>query len=84
MSDDGDFREWQAKAACRGPQAAAFYPPASGERRDEKRLREREAKEICAHCAVAGRCLEMALASREAYGIWGGTNESERRVLIEA
>ncbi len=84
MPDDGDFREWQARAACRGPQAVAFYPPAGGERRDEKRLRELEAKEICDYCAVAGRCLEVALASREAYGIWGGTNENERRVLIEA
>jgi len=84
MPADGDFREWQAKAACRGPQAAAFYPPASGECRDEKRLREREAKEICDHCAVVGRCLEVALAGREAYGIWGGTNESERRVLHDA
>jgi len=84
MPADGDFRERQAKAACRGPQAAAFYPPASGECRDEKRLREREAKEICDHCAVVGRCLEVALAGREAYGIWGGTNESERRVLHDA
>jgi len=84
MPGDGDFREWQAKAACRGPQAAAFYPPASGECRDEKRLREREAKEICDHCAVVGRCLEVALAGREAYGIWGGTNEAERRVLHDA
>ena len=29
--------EWQLKAACRGPQAAVFFPPTTPERRDEKR-----------------------------------------------
>lgn len=82
MPGDGNFREWQAKAACRGPQAAVFYPPGSGERRDEKRARELRAKAICDRCSVVGRCLEFAVDRGESHGIWGGTNESERRVLI--
>ena len=36
--------EWQLKAACRGPQAAVFFPPTTPERRDEKRFRETIAK----------------------------------------
>ncbi len=82
MPDAGNFREWQVKAACRGPQAAVFYPPGSGERLDEKRFRELRAKAICDCCAVVGRCLEFAVDRGETHGIWGGTNESERRVLL--
>ena len=84
MPGDGNFREWQVKAACRGPQAAVFYPPGSGERREDRRARELRAKAICDRCVVAGRCLEFAVERGEAHGIWGGTNESERRVMIRA
>ena len=30
------------------------------------------AQEICAGCRLSGRCLERALARREAAGVWGG------------
>ena len=38
---------WQMKAACRGPQATIFFPPAQFERKDEKEARESRAKSIC-------------------------------------
>jgi WhiB family redox-sensing transcriptional regulator len=60
-----------------------FYPPDTGEQRDERRRRETQAKAICEQCTVMGRCLEFAVARRETYGIWGGTSETERRVLID-
>ena len=82
MLTDGNFREWQVKAACRGPQAAVFYPPGSGGSRDDKRLRELRAKAICDRCVVAGQCLEFAVDCGEVHGVWGGTNEYERRVLL--
>jgi len=74
--------EWQLKAACRGPQAAVFFPPPSPERRDEKRCRERNAKAICETCSVRDDCLSYALTIREQHGIWGGLSESERRDLL--
>ena len=74
--------EWQLKAACRGPQAAVFFPPPSPERRDEKRFRERNAKAICETCSVRDDCLSYALTIREQHGIWGGLSESERRELL--
>lgn len=73
---------WQIKAACRGPQAAVFFPPAQFERKEEKLGRERRAKEICTTCAVRRDCLEYALAIREPHGIWGGLNEAERKQLL--
>ncbi|HMD44778.1 MAG TPA: WhiB family transcriptional regulator [Acidimicrobiales bacterium] len=74
---------WQAKAACRGPQAAAFFPPSHAERKDEKLAREARAKSICADCHVRGACLDYAIRIREPHGIWGGLNEVERKTLLE-
>lgn len=76
--------DWQVSAACRGPQAAVFFPPPHFERKDEKRERERRAKEICEQCSVRPACLQYALGIREHHGIWGGLNEQERKVLLTA
>jgi WhiB family redox-sensing transcriptional regulator len=73
---------WQAKAACRGPQSAVFFPPTHPERKDERAEREDRAKEICASCAVRKPCLEYALEIREPHGIWGGLNELERKAVL--
>ena len=75
---------WQVKAACRGPQAAVFFPPTSFERKDEKLDREKRAKAICATCAVRRPCLDYAIKIREPHGIWGGLSEGERKRLLEA
>ena len=73
---------WQMKAACRGPQAAVFFPPPQFERKDEKLEREARAKEICQTCAVKEPCLDYAVSIREPHGIWGGLNENERKALV--
>jgi WhiB family redox-sensing transcriptional regulator len=74
---------WQPRAACRGPQAAVFFPPSHFERKDEKAEREARAKEICAQCPVRTPCLDYALSIKEPHGIWGGLNELERRQLLD-
>jgi WhiB family redox-sensing transcriptional regulator len=73
---------WQAKAACRGPQSAVFFPPSHFERKDEKEAREARAKAICAACPVRRPCLDYALRIREPHGIWGGLNEVERKQVL--
>ncbi len=73
---------WQVRAACRGPQAAVFFPPSSFERKDEKEAREARAKEICAGCPVRKPCLEYAIRIKEPHGIWGGLNEVERKQVL--
>ncbi|MCB1016258.1 MAG: WhiB family transcriptional regulator [Acidimicrobiales bacterium] len=70
------------KAACRGPQAAVFFPPPQFERKDEKLEREARAKEICETCTVKEPCLDYAVSIREPHGIWGGLNENERKALL--
>jgi WhiB family redox-sensing transcriptional regulator len=74
---------WQDRAACRGPQAAVFFPPTSSERKEDKLAREARAKAICKQCAVRPECLEYAISIREPHGIWGGLNETERKQLVE-
>lgn len=73
---------WQDKAACRGPQAAVFFPPSTSERKDDKEEREIRAKAICETCSVRKPCLAFAIKIREPHGIWGGLNESERKQLM--
>ncbi|MFD9668326.1 WhiB family transcriptional regulator [Rhodococcus sp. NPDC059968] len=49
--------------------------PRDGEDRGARIRRERVAKEICGRCPVRQECRSYALASGEAWGIWGGTND---------
>lgn len=72
---------WQRQAKCKGPSAEAFFPPVRMETKDEREYREHRAKKICASCMVIDACLDHALENRENHGIWGGLNESERRLL---
>lgn len=74
---------WQSRAACKGPQAAVFFPPAHSERKEEKLAREQRAKSICATCVVQRDCLDYAIRIREPHGIWGGYNEAERKQILE-
>lgn len=75
---------WQRDAACREAvigrsirsRVHAFFP-------DRGRPAER-AKAVCATCPVWRECLEYALADHEREGVWGGTTEKERRVILRA
>lgn len=74
---------WQQQAACRGPQASVFFPPPQFERKIHRLERERQAKAICATCLVRSACLDYAVTIGEPHGIWGGLNETERRLVAE-
>jgi WhiB family redox-sensing transcriptional regulator len=74
---------WQLRAACRGPQAEIFFPPAHAERKEEKLQREDRAKSICQSCVVRAECLDYAIRIHEPHGIWGGLNEMERKQMTD-
>lgn len=42
---------------------------------------EREAKLVCQECPYKVKCLKYALDNPELVGIWGGTNEYQRRSI---
>lgn len=74
--DAGDYEGelgWQADALCAQTDPEAFFPEKGGSTRD--------AKKVCAGCAVRVQCLDYALANDERFGIWGGLSERERRRL---
>ena len=73
---------WQFRGACRGEDPALFFVPSHVERKEERDAREAKAKTICDRCVVRADCLEYAIATREAHGVWGGLNELERRALV--
>jgi WhiB family transcriptional regulator, redox-sensing transcriptional regulator len=65
--------EWQDKALCAEVDPEIFFPEKGGSTRNPKR--------VCAMCEVRAQCLDYALEHGEAFGIWGGMSERERRRL---
>lgn len=76
---DGDISNarWMAQAACVGKPTEWWFPSTLPTDYPYELL----AKEICAECPVCAECLQLALADRHTVGIWGGTNERERRAM---
>jgi WhiB family transcriptional regulator, redox-sensing transcriptional regulator len=66
-----DDLSWRDGGRCGEVDPEVFFP-ATGQHTDP-------ARRICAGCEVRVQCLEFALGSDEAWGIWGGTDEDERR-----
>lgn len=71
-----DGLDWQDGAACRSAELDLFY---SSEEEDI-----RAALGFCRSCPVREPCLSHAMAEREAFGVWGGTTERERRRVFRA
>jgi WhiB family redox-sensing transcriptional regulator len=76
LGGDLDEVRWMVDAACAGMDPEYFFP----ERNSSAEL----AKAICQSCPVAAQCLDFALNHAEDHGIWGGTNQKERRALRRA
>jgi WhiB family transcriptional regulator, redox-sensing transcriptional regulator len=71
--------DWWRDAACQTVDPDLFFPVSSlGPGRDEVA----RAKAVCASCPVRRQCLQFALATRQAHGVWGGTTEEERRLRV--
>jgi Transcription factor WhiB/Homeodomain-like domain len=70
-------RDWRHRAACRNLDPEIFFPVA--EIGPARARQERRAKAVCARCPVVAECLTWALETGQAYGVWGGTTEHERR-----
>lgn len=65
---------WKLESACLLEPKDMFFPG-----RGES---AKPAKVICSMCPVRVECLSYAIENREWHGIWGGTNEKDRRPLI--
>lgn len=72
-------RDWRRQGRCRFEPFALFFPP-DGETGEQRDMRERRAKKVCAACPVIDQCGEYALTRPERYGIWGGMTPDDRRI----
>lgn len=68
---------WMAYGACLETGGEIFFP-AVGDVETADRARD-----ICDGCDVRNQCLTYALERREKYGIWGSTNERQRRRILK-
>jgi len=74
--DAADEPSWQDAALCAQTDPEAFFVEKGGS--------VRPAKKVCAACPVRIDCLEFALEIRAPFGVWGGTTERQRRVILAA
>ncbi|KAB8195195.1 WhiB family transcriptional regulator [Nonomuraea phyllanthi] len=73
--------DWTRRAACLDLDPELFFPiSAEGPGRSQVE----QAKHVCARCPVREACLAYALDTRQAYGVWGGTDPDQRRDLALA
>lgn len=70
-----------AKGSCIGDPDPDLWFPKDGHSSTRNREREAEARKICSTCPVRSECLTYAIENRET-GIWGGTDEAERRLIL--
>ncbi len=72
--------EWYKRGACRSlsneQHDAWFFPP--------KGKMTAPARAICGSCPVRAECLDHAMTNHEMYGLWGGTDELDRRRMRKA
>ena len=69
---------WHEAAACRDADPDLFFPIGTA---GPALHQIEEAKRICRACPALAPCLAWALDHGVGSGVWGGTTESERRVL---
>lgn len=68
-------KPWAKDAQCLGIDVEVMFP--------EDSIGLANAKRICLGCPVTKECLDWAVTNGEAYGVWGGRGEIERRNLRE-
>jgi WhiB family redox-sensing transcriptional regulator len=71
--------DWRESAACRDEDPELFFPVSEVGPGSEQ---VRQAKAVCARCPVRQECLEHAIETGLAHGIFGGATPHERRQRI--
>lgn len=73
-----NLEDWRDYAACRGLDPNMFFPIGNVGQSIEQ---IEQAKDVCRTCVAQIACLEYALKTNQDNGIWGGTDEIERRKI---
>lgn len=75
--------DWARDARCRTADPALFFGPNRFEPKRERLAREEQAIAICRSCPCMPACRQHAVEAGEAYGVWGGLGETDRRELMD-
>jgi hypothetical protein len=75
------LRDLLAGGSCQAADPDLFFGP-EAEDFAARRDRVARAKAICAGCPLRPACLAYALDAGQAYGVWGGADEDERRAIL--
>jgi WhiB family transcriptional regulator, redox-sensing transcriptional regulator len=68
---------WE-QAACQAADPELFFPVAGAGAALAEIAR---AKAVCGRCPVREQCLDYAIESGQAHGVWGGATVDERRAI---
>ncbi|TXS58214.1 WhiB family transcriptional regulator [Streptomyces sp. t39] len=68
--------DWRTDSACQDEDPDMFFPTGTT---GLALLQIEEAKAVCRRCPVMETCLQWALTHGQEHGVWGGTDEDERR-----
>ena len=79
VPDTRPAADWRNAALCRTEDPAIFF---ASEGTDHGKADVRHAKVICWQCPSLQACGQWALESREAFGVWGGMSEADRRAIL--
>ena len=69
--------DWEEEVPCRKVGPRKMYPASNNQQAIV-------AKEVCSGCHARVPCLELALATSEYFGVWGGTTEKDRQSVIRS
>ncbi|MDH6697916.1 WhiB family transcriptional regulator [Streptomyces sp. MAA16] len=72
------MENWRDHAACRTEDPELFFPIGTS---GPAVMQAEQAKRVCGGCPVREQCLRWALDAGDCLGVWGGTDENERRAL---
>lgn len=78
MSSDAPLtlRELRARGQCRDMDPDIFT--------GDDEVAQQIGKKICeTRCAVKEQCLEYAFATKQSWGVWGGTTAADRKNLLK-
>lgn len=70
--------DWRMQARCADADPEMFFSDFTGEAAHQATER---AKAVCAGCPVRDACLDWAVKTGMAYGVWGGLTPANRRAL---
>lgn len=84
--------KWMEKAACRSSNVNLFYPENQGgnkprgydpieDPRNVTEIQNLTIRNFCNSCRARKDCLNFALENHEMFGVWGGLNQEQLRML---